>query len=171
MEGNGYKIRELKERDLEQMIQIRLDLLTTHPKNFGSSAKEEGAFSREKWMTRLTNPKTRTIGVFHEDKVIGLGVLALNPREKMQHIGVLNSFYIKKDYRRKGLAKDLLVFIEKLAKELGIVRINLSVMEENIEAIRFYKKNGFIETGKELDTIFVEGSYYSLSLMSKALKY
>lgn len=170
MDAKDAYIRELEETDLDQMIQIRLDLLRKHPKNFGSSAEEEGQFTKEKWMSRLTNTKTRTIGVFEENQLIGLGVLALNPRKKMKHIGVLNSFYINEDYRKKGLAKKLLGYIEDLAKELGIVRINLSVMEENKQAIRFYEQSGFTKTGREIDTLFVEGNYYSLELMSKALE-
>jgi len=162
-------IRELQVEDLRLMIDLRLELLRTNPENFGSSYEEEKDFSEDKWIKRITNPNTKTFGVFVEDDLVGIGVLALNPRKKMKHIGIINSVYIKEDYRRMHLASSLFAFLEEEAKKLGIVRLHLSVMEDNKAAIHFYEKHGFILTGKELERIYVNGNYHSLSIMSKRI--
>lgn len=162
-------IRELTKNDLNRMIAIRLELLEKHPLNFGSSVEEERLFTEDKWVKRLTNPLTKTVGAFFEGNMIGLAVLSTNPRKKMKHIGIINSFYVKETYRKKGIASKLLDMIEQCAKELGIIRLHLSVMEKNCDAINLYQKHGFIEVGKELDTIYYEKEYYSLLLMSKRI--
>jgi len=162
-------IREFTKEDLNTMISIRLELLNEHPQNFGSSVEEESLFTTEKWLQRLTNPFTKTIGAFFDGVIIGVAVLSMNPRKKMKHIGIINSFYVKEPHRNKGVASKLLEKIEQLSKENGIIRLNLSVMDKNTEAIKLYKKQGFLETGKEVETIYYEKEYYSLLLMSKRI--
>lgn len=50
---------------------------------------------------------------------------------------------VKEEYRRLGIATKLLNYVEK--KYDNIDNITLEVRESNMEAINFYKKNGFIE--------------------------
>ena len=162
-------IRELTINDLRYYKDIRLELLKKHPTNFGSSDEEERLFSHAQWVKRLGNEKTKTIGLFVNQKIVGLSVLLMNPRKKMKHLGSIHSFYVKREFRRNGLAKQMLNYIEKLAIKSGLNRLSLSVVETNKEAIGFYIKNGFIESGKEVDVIHHEGRYYSLIVMSKKI--
>jgi|GEM_PF-1614815 ribosomal protein S18 acetylase RimI-like enzyme len=161
--------RELTINDLEDYKMIRLELLKKHPTNFGSSEEEERLFSHDHWVKRLTNNNTRTIGTFVDGQIVGLAVLSVNPRKKMKHTGTIHSFYVKEQYRRKGLAKQMLDFLEELSIKEGLIRLNLSVVEVNEGAISFYKNNDFIETGKECDTLHYENQYYTLILMSKIM--
>lgn len=50
---------------------------------------------------------------------------------------------VKEEYRRLGIATKLLNYIEEKYKNID--NITLEVRESNIEAINFYKKNGFKE--------------------------
>ena len=50
---------------------------------------------------------------------------------------------VNKTHRNKGIGKNLLKNIEKIAKEKNCRRITLDVSKENTNAIKFYKKNGF----------------------------
>lgn len=163
------QIRELSKHDLKAFKKIRLEMLAMHPKNFGSSVEEEKAFKKSKWVKRIENPKTKSIGAFYDGLLIGIAVLSMNPRKKMKHIGVINSFYVNENYRNKGVAARLLGYIEDLASGMNIVRLNLSVMDKNIKAASFYRSKGFVETGKELDAIFYNQTYYSLLLMTKKI--
>lgn len=47
--------------------------------------------------------------------------------------------------------------------------LTLKVGETNINAIKLYKKFGFIETGKDINTIFYNNNYYSLITMQKIM--
>lgn len=59
----------------------------------------------------------------------------------------LARLYIAADKYGSGLADDLLRAI--LAAHAGLPSISLEVMEGNDRAIAFYKKNGFVETGRK----------------------
>jgi ribosomal protein S18 acetylase RimI-like enzyme len=77
--------------------------------------------------------------------------------------------YVKPAFRNQGIAYDLLRYAENIATAAGVERLNLSVVDSNINAIKLYQKFGFIEYGIEPDTIKVDSSYYSLKLMSKKI--
>ncbi|MCD8503596.1 MAG: tRNA (adenosine(37)-N6)-threonylcarbamoyltransferase complex dimerization subunit type 1 TsaB [Burkholderiaceae bacterium] len=52
------------------------------------------------------------------------------------------------DYRRKGLATQLLAQVEQLARDHGVSRVLLEVRPSNTRALAFYAKQGFVEIGK-----------------------
>ncbi len=59
-------------------------------------------------------------------------------------VAIIEEIYIKKDFRGKGLGKDIFNFIHKEFDD-KIKRYRLEVVEGNKEAIKLYKKLGFKE--------------------------
>ena len=55
----------------------------------------------------------------------------------------LEDMFILKEYRRKGIGKKILDLCMKFAKERNCGRVDLNVLDWNIDAIHFYKKNNF----------------------------
>ena len=76
----------------------------------------------------------------------------------------LNNFGIRPEYRRRGLGTLMLnhIMTRYDAEKPRPGKIILEVSSENLPAISFYKKNGFIETGrrkkyyKKSDAILME---------------
>jgi ribosomal protein S18 acetylase RimI-like enzyme len=162
-------IRELNQTDLFEFKRIRLDLLKENPIYFGSDFEEEKQFTDEVWLNRILNNKTITIGCFESSKLIGIVVLALNPRVKMKHIGIVNSMYVDPEYRKRGISTKLMNELEKKCIGLCIEQINLSVTSINYNDISLYEKLGFLFAGEEKNTIKYNGNYYSLKLMYKKI--
>lgn len=54
---------------------------------------------------------------------------------------------ISKEYRRQGIAEQMLLFLMEKAKEKGVERFTLEVRESNIAAINLYEKLGFKSVG------------------------
>lgn len=54
----------------------------------------------------------------------------------------LEDLFVKPEYRGKGIGKELLETIIRLAKENGYGRVEWSVLDWNEPAIEFYKKRG-----------------------------
>ncbi|UOD49836.1 tRNA (adenosine(37)-N6)-threonylcarbamoyltransferase complex dimerization subunit type 1 TsaB [Orrella daihaiensis] len=52
------------------------------------------------------------------------------------------------DYRRQGLATQLLAQVDQLARDHGVSRVLLEVRPSNARALAFYAKQGFREIGK-----------------------
>jgi ribosomal protein S18 acetylase RimI-like enzyme len=62
-------------------------------------------------------------------------------------------------YRKKEVGKKLLNIIEKTAKDIGCISIELTVDPENIPSCKFFEKNGYINvSSKEGETIVVMGN-------------
>ncbi len=55
----------------------------------------------------------------------------------------LSKLYVSSQYRGKGIGKKAMQFVEQQAKELGCVRIALTVNKNNLNSIQAYKKMGF----------------------------
>ncbi|WNQ13121.1 GNAT family N-acetyltransferase [Paenibacillus aurantius] len=79
----------------------------------------------------------------------------------------IERIYIRKKYHKQGLGKDLINKAIELAKERNKERIWLGVWEKNENAIRFYKKMGFVQTG---DHAFYMGEEKQIDwIMTKSL--
>ena len=65
--------------------------------------------------------------------------------EKKEYFVHLMIILVLKEYRRLGIAKQIMIFVYNRIKELklDVKRIKLHVLKENIGAIEFYKKEGF----------------------------
>jgi [ribosomal protein S18]-alanine N-acetyltransferase len=59
----------------------------------------------------------------------------------------LHNLAVKKEYRRNGLAFGLMETMENIAAQNGITAQTLEVRESNNEAIKLYRKCGFVVKG------------------------
>ena len=59
----------------------------------------------------------------------------------------LKRIYVDKKFHGKGVAKDLINFVEAFARENKYEVVWLGVWEHNLRAKRFYEKNGFTDSG------------------------
>ncbi|MBE9475674.1 MAG: GNAT family N-acetyltransferase [Proteobacteria bacterium] len=74
------------------------------------------------------------------------------------------------DYRRQGLAHDLMRDFEQMAKENGARDAFLEVAENNIAAIGLYQRRGFTQTGLRKDYYAsLKGPRISAIVMNKPL--
>ncbi len=71
------------------------------------------------------------------------------------HRGWLNYFAVALDFQTKGFGKLLLQFGEQKLLELGYMKINLQIRDDNKEAVNFYNEQGYkddtvVSLGKRL---------------------
>lgn len=107
---------------------------------------------------------------FIDNEPVGMGFLFLHAYKKIAH-QCLFALFVDAKHRNKGVGTNLLINIEKLAKEnFNIEVLYLEVFEEN-PAISLYRRMGYKEVGyhrywlKEDD-----GRYRSKIVMEKVLK-
>ena len=55
----------------------------------------------------------------------------------------VEDFIVKEGFRRKGIGENLLNYAKKIAKKQNCKGISLQVLDWNIKAIDFYRKNNF----------------------------
>lgn len=83
-----------------------------------------------------------------------IGFIILNKKDfgyrKSKYIEV-ESLGVNPEYRSQGIGHSLIEEAEKWAKKKNATKLFVSVYSPNSEGLNFYKKNGFYETGIELD--------------------
>ena len=60
----------------------------------------------------------------------------------------LHNLAVKNEFRRQGLAYNMLNLMKDIAAQVGITRQTLEVRESNHEAINLYRKCGFVVKGR-----------------------
>jgi len=60
----------------------------------------------------------------------------------------LHNLAIKKEFRRQGLAHGFMDVMKEISRQAGVKNQTLEVRESNIEAIKLYRKCGFVVKGR-----------------------
>ena len=73
-------------------------------------------------------------------------------------------------FRRLGIATNMMERLEEWAGENGVIRLELTVFDDNVPATELYKKMGFTEYGSVEKRFLVEGRLVGELFMGKWLK-
>ena len=93
-----------------------------------------------------------------EDCVVGWADIRREERAAHQHRGVLG-MGLHKDYRGRGIGRNLLLAALAKAKEAGLIRVDLTVYASNTAAIALYHKCGFAEEGRMVKGRYLDGQF------------
>lgn len=94
------------------------------------------SFTNEYQVKLENNPYNRCYLIKKDNEILGYVEYA-----KIYDKAELNYIYILEKHRRNGYAQDLFDYMEKDLD--NIINITLEVRVDNINAIKFYEKNGF----------------------------
>lgn len=90
------------------------------------------------------------------------------PEARIKHVAHI-SLAIRHGYIGKGIGTRLFVELEQWARDVGLHRLELSVMVNNPVAIALYSKMGYAEEGLKRHSMLVEGEYIDEVYMAKLL--
>ena len=79
------------------------------------------------------------------------------------------SIFVVPEYRNKGVAKSFLDCCLKYCKKNKLKKIILDVNEKNFSAIKFYKKNNFIFSGKRKNYYRTKESFNDSFIMLRII--
>lgn len=110
----------------------------------------EKAYDQKQLALELANPESQFYFVCSGDEVAGY--LKINVGEtQSEEMGAdsleVERIYVKKKFHKQGLGRLLLGKAFEIAAEMGKQKVWLGVWEHNENAIAFYKKKGFVQTG------------------------
>ncbi|NSZ19884.1 GNAT family N-acetyltransferase [Agrobacterium vitis] len=154
MEAKPLLIRCISHEDIDAFRRIRLEALACEPASFASPFEDWERLSDGDWQQRLQD---HVFIAFSDDEPVGImGLSRLRPK-KMAHRATLVMVYVRKRFRGTGLSRKLLGAVIDFAKAKGILQIELGVSAENLEALRFYRRNGFTDIGLNPRGVLDEG--------------
>ncbi|MHA7584790.1 GNAT family N-acetyltransferase [Paenibacillus vandeheii] len=148
------EIRACRREDLQKLQEISIETFNDTFKDQNSPdnmrAYLERAFNAKQLEAELSNSCSDIFFVYYNDELAGY--LKLNrdeaQSEKMSDASLeIERIYIKKKFQKHGLGKYLLNQAIETALEHNKKKIWLGVWERNDNAIAFYNKMGFVQTG------------------------
>lgn len=149
------------EREAGLYVKARQDaweLVHGGAEGFRGEAHLEDALS-----TAKRNPSTLLCAMLGEEVA---GILQIDmSREDVKEVGGIPFYYMKPEYRGRGLGVQLIGQAISVSRSRGKNTLRLRVAPENETAVRFYQKYGFRKTGEE------EGLVGRLFVMEKAIGY
>lgn len=120
------------------------DYLLSYPDENSFNSEQEGHFLEQK----ANSTNEIEIIAFVDGKVAGTaGIEAVGMKYKVKHRAEFG-ISVAREYCGLGLGRALTEACIKCAKEAGYVQLELNVVAENTRAISLYKKEGFVEFGR-----------------------
>lgn len=147
-------IKKCTLEDLRNLQEISYETFNETFKDQNSSetmnAYLERAFNLDQLEKELSNRSSQFFFVYFNNEVAGY--LKVNIHEaQSEEMGdeslEIERIYVKSNYQKQGLGKDLLNKAMETALKCHKKKIWLGVWEKNENAIAFYKKMGFVQTG------------------------
>lgn len=90
-------------------------------------------------ITRLIKSDNKNVVVAREDnQLVGFGIMTYHENQAN-----LDLLAVKIRYRYRGIGRQILQWLEKVALTAGILTVYVQVREINTGAIKFYKKLGY----------------------------
>jgi len=100
-----------------------------------------------------------------EDRLVGITAVYQFPRPRLKGVGGM-MIYIHQDFHGVGLGTEMTDCLLTLARDKGLHRIGLEVVEDNEAAVRLYKKLGFEIEGVMKDAYFgTDHKYHNILVM------
>ncbi len=120
------------------------------------SEKEIGA----EWKSREFDPQVLRLGAFVKNKMIGQCNLAIQSQANsiIRHNARFGLMIIQ-EYWGSNLAKLMMQEMEFFALASGVKRIEAEVRANNLRAVNFYKKCGYLIEGTRKNAAFIKNSF------------
>jgi ribosomal protein S18 acetylase RimI-like enzyme len=99
------------------------------------------------------------------DEVVGWCDVTPKTRPIYAHCGVLGMGLLP-PFRGQGIGKRLILRTLEAARAFGLHRVELTVRENNKNAIELYKKVGFQIEGLQRHAVHVDGDYENVVFMA-----
>ena len=150
------KIRKAKREDIQSIVETRLTS-TTDEEISGFTTPEWGTFLdveklSSEWTTgnRLKDDYEVIVSE-RDEKIVGYLVF----KREQEHL-YIDAVHVRKSEQRRGVGKALLEYLESLAIECGLARIETETVESAQGmpwlSYDFWIRMGFRDTGERLET-------------------
>ena len=152
METQEIIIRPIEDADYEALLDIDQLIWTAKntpaiPEKVTVAAFKERMSTRTIFVAELAGKVVGFVDVHHPTQ--------LEAHKKQWMIGI----GVDPTIQSKGIGGKLLNYLKEVAPTYGIHKISLRVMGTNTEAIRFYKKHGFIQEACFKDEFYLNNQF------------
>lgn len=139
-------IRKAHINDLEYIQELNNELFKLEKENYDPTLVSNWPLTEEgkKYFEDLINNHYVVVATIN-DEIVGYLAGSINEKGSYEDVqyGEINNMFIDANYRSYGIGKKLVNKFKIYCKEKNINNLIVTASSKNINAINFYKKNGF----------------------------
>ncbi len=141
------EIRKANINNLEDIQRLNHKLFELEYSNFDSSLKVGWSYEEEgiKYFKDMLTNEIVFICIDENDNIVGYLAGRANTKTSYitKSVAEIDNMIIEEKYRKEGLGTRLIDKFKEYCLNLGIQELKVTASSKNINAINFYKKNGF----------------------------
>jgi ribosomal protein S18 acetylase RimI-like enzyme len=167
-------IRQLNPADRDAFFQLRLRALLAHPESFSQSHQEALENGPEQYDASLQGAHAAegdfVLGAFAaaDQPLTGVVRLMRHQRLKERHKASVVGMYVAPEAAGRGVGRALLTeLLARADRADGLRQIQLVVSSKNDAARHLYESVGFRCYGREIEGLYVGGTFYDADLMAR----
>lgn len=144
------KIREATIENLDSLNQLHYDFTAEEANEYDETMLADWVFSKRSmdYVKKSIESKKSYVLVL-EDKENIFGFLFASyrkqPARKNGAIATVEMMYLAKEYRSKGIGREMLTMVKEWALKKGANKIEVAAFAKNRRVIDFYQSFGFVE--------------------------
>lgn len=152
------RIRDLETTELEAYIALRQESLADSPLSFGAAPDSDRLSDAGFLKGLLANPDDQLLLVAERDgRLIGSASALRANSAKRGHRADVYAMYVTPAERGRGVARALMQTLLERLRAWGVERVDLSVTDVAPAAQALYRSLGFVEWGRDPDSLRWEG--------------
>lgn len=141
-------IKEVDEKEIAECVKVIKESFATVADEFGFTVENAPRFTafattEERLNWHLLGEHRPMYAFYDQGTVVGYYSLLLQENKECE----LNNLCVVPAYRHKGIGEELLKHAFQVAQELGCVKINIGIVEENKVLRNGYETFGFVHIG------------------------
>ncbi|MFQ6051416.1 MAG: GNAT family N-acetyltransferase [Candidatus Hydrothermarchaeota archaeon] len=147
-DGSKVLLRPLRKRDKEKLLEMFLTLSDESTKYLKHDVKNRELI--ENWINHLNYDHVLPIiGVLEKngtERIIADSTLHFYKSKQKRSVAWIR-ISVHQDYQNKGLGTEMINFLIEIGERIGLKRLCLYCVVENLIAIRLFEKTGFTVDG------------------------
>ena len=153
-------IRPVEMKDAEPLLALLKEVDQSNVMRYSPGERKMTIDIQFALIEETIQQSRRAIFVYEQQgELIGYCMCQAEPYARTKHIGEI-VIGVSEKLRQQHVAKQLMETAEAWAKDVGIHRLQCAVFERNEAARQFLQTSGFLEEGKRVDALYVDGRYY-----------
>ncbi len=101
------------------------------------------SWTRQRVEHAIRNTEVQVLTAVYGSEIIGFGIMDCG--DETAHLSL---FAVRESFQRQGVGQRMFEWLEKSALTAGIALVRLELRVANLDAEAFYRKLGFVETGR-----------------------